>query len=128
MAEPSIRQALAAAMSEAQPTEQLGGGVAPFGLRNSGQAAKGLGYFGRIPTQDGSVATELSSEFEYNGQPVEHPLLVPTLEADEISHLVSGGEPTRGIYDKAQRHAIARILKGESPFAGPADLRMQVSP
>lgn len=120
MADPSIRQALESAILQSQ------GGLAPMGIRHSGQGAKGLGYFGKIPTPDGSFATELSSEFEHDGKTIEHPLLVPTLDAAEINTLVSGGEPTQQIYDKAQRHAIVRILRGESPFAGPSDFRIPV--
>ena len=101
----------------------LGGGLAPFGLRYSGEGAKGLGYFGALANPAGGVSTELSSEFEHNGQTIEHPLLVPTLTRDEIGHLLGGGEPTQAIYDKARAFALQRIGNGFNPFAGPTDLR-----
>lgn len=93
-----------------------GGGLAPYGLRHSGDAPKGKGYFGEIKHASGDVSTELSSEFEYKGKNVEHPLLVPTLTRSEINHLVSGKEPTNDIYDKAEMWAKSRVDSGKSPF------------
>jgi hypothetical protein len=96
-----------------------GSGIAPYGVRHSGQGAKGLGYFGALPGNEG-YSTELSSEF--NG--IEHPLLVPTLTKEQIDHLLGGSEPSEDIYQKAKAHALMRLQKGLSPFAGPNELRL----
>jgi hypothetical protein len=104
----------------------IGGmGLAPYGLRHSGEGAKGLGYFGALPSQDG-FSTEISTDFEQNGKTVEMPLMVPTLNPVELQRLLSGGEPTEDIYEKARSHAAMRMLQGLSPFAGPNDLRWRM--
>ena len=101
-------------------------GLAPYGLRNSGEGAKGKGYLGALPTKEGGVATEISSEFEYKGKNVEHPLLVPTLNKAEIDHLLAGKEPTEAIYSKAQSFAKKRIDEGKGTFAEPTEMRYPV--
>lgn len=103
--------------------------LAPFGLRYSESLfdqpqIKGRGYMGAIPTSEGIPMTELSSSFELDGQVIQHPLIVPTLTAQEIQLLQMGGEPTPEIYNKAQQFALSRIRQGLSPFATPQDLRM----
>jgi hypothetical protein len=103
--------------------------LAPFGLRYSESLQdqpqiKGRGYMGAIPTSEGMPMTELSSSFELDGQVIQHPLIVPTLTAQEIQLLQMGGEPTPDIYSKAQQFALGRIQQGLSPFATPQDLRM----
>ena len=105
-----------------------GQGIAPFGMRYSETlkdvpTQKRFGYFGAIPDEQGNPMTELSSAFELDGHMISHPLLVPTLSADEIALLQSGAEPTQNIYDKAQAWAMNRIQKGQSPFATPQDVR-----
>jgi hypothetical protein len=110
--------------SEANP-------LAPFGLRYSESVydqpqIKGSGYMGAIPTSEGMPMTELSSSFEMDGRVIQHPLIVPTLSAQEIELLRMGGEPTPEIYSKAQQFALGRIQQGLSPFATPQDLRMPV--
>ena len=103
--------------------------LAPYGLRYSESVAdqpqiKGRGYLGTIPTTEVMPMTELSSSFELDGQVIQHPLIVPTLTAQEIQLLQMGGEPTPEIYTKAQQFALDRIRQGMSPFATPQDLRM----
>ena len=103
--------------------------LAPYGLRYSESVAdqpqiKGRGYFGAIPTSEGMPMTELSSSFELDDQVIQHPLIVPTLTAQELQLLQMGGEPTPEIYTKAQQFALDRIRQGLSPFATPQDLRM----
>ena len=99
------------------------GGVAPYGIRHSGKAPKGLGYFGPLSHAGGSTSTELSFDFDTGQGSVDAPLLVPTLSYEEIQHLLSGSKPTREIYEKVQSWAQHRISSGKSPFAGPQDLR-----
>jgi hypothetical protein len=113
------------------PNQQFAQSIAPYGLRYSdvttGQPpveAKGKGFFGEMPTSSGSTMTELSTTFDINGQPVSVPLVVPTLSAEEIDVLVSGQQPTEGIYQKAYAHAMDRMQKGLSPFAESRDLRI----
>jgi len=84
---------------------------------------KGKGYFGEIPVNQGGAMTEFSSAFEQDGKMVSHPLLVPTLNKQEIDLLKMGIEPTPEIYKKAQDYAQQRISAGQSPFATPQELR-----
>ena len=101
-------------------------GLAPFGQRHSGEGVKGKGYFGMLPHVGGSFSSELSSEADINGKNTEHPLIVPTLNAAELQHLLSGNDPTPEIYKKAQDYAAQRIDQGKSPFAQPNELRYPV--
>ena len=84
---------------------------------------KGKGYFGEIPANQGGAMTEFSSAYEQGGKMVSHPLLVPTLNKQEIDLLRMGIEPTPEIYKKAQDYAQQRISAGQSPFASPQELR-----
>jgi len=84
---------------------------------------KGKGYFGEIPTMDGSVMTEYSSAFDYGGKPISYPLIVPTLTADELNLLRLTGEVTPEIDKKAQQFALERLAQGKNPFASPTELR-----
>ena len=115
-----------AALLRAYSSEQT---LAPYGMRHGNEqavnnpfTAKGKGYFGQLPAQDG-VATELSSIFEHEGKQVEHPLIVPTLTAQELQHLTAGNEPTPEIYSKAEQFAMDRLKRGKSPFAQQDELR-----
>ena len=101
-------------------------GFAPFGSRHSGEGVKGKGYFGMLPHAEGGSSSELSSEADINGKNTEHPLIVPTLNAAELKHLLSGNEPTPEIYKKAQDFAAQRIEQGKSPFAQPNELRYPI--
>jgi len=92
--------------------------VAPYGIRHSGEGVKGMGYFGPLQGAEG-VSTEISAEDESG----EFPLLVPTLTAEEVKLLLSGGQPTEAIYRKAAEHARTRRESGKSPFSAPTELR-----
>jgi hypothetical protein len=78
---------------------------------------KGLGYFGELGRPDGRVSTELSIGVNFDGREQEIPSIVPTLNEDEVNHLLSGGQPTESIIAKAVSHARERIRRGQSPFA-----------
>lgn len=78
---------------------------------------KGPGWFGELRRPDGSVSTELSIGVNLGGKEVEIPMLVPTLSASELKHLLSGGEPNPQIVEKAVEFATTRIKAGASPFA-----------
>jgi hypothetical protein len=110
---------LAAALQNFQSEE----GLAPYGIRHSGEGVKG---FGMLPHASGGTSTEISTESDIYGKNTEHPLIVPTLNAGELQHLLAGNQPTDEIYRKAQEHAISRIDKGLSPFAQPNELRYPV--
>jgi len=86
-------------------------------------SVKGKGFFGGIPTQDGSMMTEYSSAFEVGGKTVSYPLVVPTLTADELNLLRSTGQVTPEIEQKAQQYALSRLAEGKNPFASPQELR-----
>lgn len=103
--------------------EAGGQGLAPYGVRHSGEGAKGKGYFGELPHKSGSPATEISAAHPDIG---EYPLIVPTLTREELDHLLSGNPPTEDIYLKAENHAKQRIGKGKHPFAQPDELRYPV--
>jgi len=65
--------------------------------------------------------TELSVESDFEGKPLLFPLVVPTLDPDEIAWLLENEdvEPSKipnNIMDKAYRHAIFRVKQGLSPF------------
>lgn len=96
-------------------------GLAPHGMRHSGEGVKGSGYFGYLPASDG-YATELSAENEGG----EFPLLVPTLSKEEIEHLLAGNSPTDEIFRKAVEHAERRKKEGKSPYADPTGLKHPV--
>jgi hypothetical protein len=113
---------LAAALQNFQSEE----GLAPYGIRHSGEGVKGKGYFGMLPHASGGTSTEISTESDIYGKNTEHPLIVPTLNAGELQHLLAGNQPTDEIYRKAQEHAVSRIDKGLSPFAQPNELRYPV--
>ena len=87
-----------------------------FGKRADG-SPKGLGYFGSLKRPDGGVSTELSVGVEINGKETEIPSLVPTLSRKEIDYLLTGGEPTPQIVDKAQRFAETRLQQGKPVWA-----------
>jgi hypothetical protein len=104
-----------------------GQGLAPYGIRyaeNLSQptTAKRGGYFGNIGTINEPM-TELSSSFDIGGKTVQYPLIVPTLTADELNLLRSGGEPTPEIINKAEKFAISRLSSGKDPFATTQELR-----
>ncbi len=85
---------------------------------------KGKGFFGEIPTKDGSMMTEYSSAFEVGGKTISYPLVVPTLTADELNLLRLTGNVTPDIDKKAQQYALDRIAQGKNPFASPTALKV----
>lgn len=115
-------------------TGRDGQGLAPYGIRyaenlNQPTTAKGRGYLGDVGGYVGdigeprSVMSELSASSEIGGRTVQYPLIVPTLTAQELMLLHSGGQPTPEIYDKAQSWAVSRLAQGQDPFANPVGLR-----
>jgi hypothetical protein len=95
-------------------------GLAPYGLRNSGEGVKGKGYFGLLPVKGEGVASEISMQDDIG----EFPLLVPTLTKKEIDYLLSGNDPTNEIIEKAIDWANQRRGQGLSPFSNPSELRI----
>lgn len=88
-------------------------GLAPYGLRHTSAVPKGSGYFGKLPSKSDGFSTEISSESDIG----EYPLIVPTLTKKELGLLLSDGQPTEQIYQKAESWAQSRKKKGQSPFA-----------
>jgi len=88
-----------------------------YGSRVDG-TQKGEGYLGKIPTKDGRVMTEQSIGVEIDGEEMLIPAIVPTLTEEEISFIADGGDikTRRSIMDKAVRHAMDRLKRGESVF------------
>jgi hypothetical protein len=105
-------------------------GLAPYGLRwtdeISGQPpleAKGQGYFGNIPMPNGESMTEMSTSFDVNGQMIAAPLVVPSLNQNELQALMQNENIPDSIFEKAFEHALQRIASGKNPFAQPDELR-----
>ncbi len=102
---------------EVMVPKQDGMVIPNYGLRENG-TPKGKGWLGELPMQDGSnkVATELSIGVDFDGKETLIPSIVPTLNQEELTHLLSGGEPTPEIINKAVEHARQFISIGKSPF------------
>ena len=86
-----------------------------LGLRADG-TPKGRGFLGVLNRPDGGISTELSVGVEFDGKEIEIPTLIPTLNKEEIAHLLQGKEATEAIMQKAIVHAQERIAQGKSPF------------
>jgi hypothetical protein len=94
-----------------------------FGKRVDG-TPKGTGWLGVLKRPDGGVSSEISVGIDIDGNEVQIPLLVPTLEQDEINFLLSQpnnqldkGHPfMKNIMMKAYKHAIGRMQQKQSPF------------
>lgn len=93
-------------------------------LREDG-APQGPGYFGQLYNEDYPelTSTEIpATVFNVAGQMTMFiPTIVPTLNRQELIHLVDGGAPTFMIVEKAKHHAEQRIRQGRSPFADWSD-------
>lgn len=102
--------------------KQDGQVIPSYGLRTDG-SPKGKGWMGELKMKDGSgrVATELSIGVGIDGKEQLIPSLVPTLDKDELDHLLKGGEVTEQIVHKAIQHAMPLIRSGKSPFYSEAD-------
>ena len=95
-----------------------------YGQRPDG-TKKGLGYFGELKRRDGGVSTEISVGVGINGKEMNIPLIVPSLNKDELAYLLNNNIKSRSfmdkmpktIIDKAYEHAVSRIELGKSPFA-----------
>ena len=92
----------------------------PYGMREDG-TPKGLGFFGKIQNtaNPDKVSTELSFDFDVDGQNILAPLMVPGLTKKELDWLLSGKQPTAEIYNKAQEFALQRLREGKSQWAAP---------
>jgi hypothetical protein len=90
-----------------------------FGLRPDG-SRKGTGFLGIIQRPDGRVSTELSIGVPIDGKEMDIPLLVPSLNQDEIDLLINNDISPRdipqSIVNKAVGHAEKRIKAGKSAF------------
>jgi phospholipid N-methyltransferase len=101
----------------AEPTEE-------FGLRPGG-TPKGKGFLGILRRPGGGVSTEISVGVNIDGQEVQIPSLVPTLDPTEKDYLLSTpASPEmwktpmgQQIMVKAIDHAKKRMAVGKSPFA-----------
>lgn len=82
---------------------------------------QGPGYFGLLYNEDypDMTSTEIpATVFNVHGQmTLLIPTIVPTLNRQELIHLIDGGKPTFMIIEKARHHAEQRLRNGRSPFA-----------
>lgn len=101
------------------PTRPSKERIATYGKRPDG-TPKGAGYFGEIPHpgKPGTVSTELSIDVDFGGKKYLIPLLVPTLNKQEIDAVIAGQEDET-IIKKAVEHAKKRLSNKQSPFAEP---------
>tara|TARA_R110000744_G_scaffold338027_4_gene443229 strand:- start:3069 stop:3422 length:354 start_codon:yes stop_codon:yes gene_type:complete len=95
------------------------------GLRVDG-TPKGMGYFGELSLTGGGVATEYSEGVNLGGKELEIPMLVPTLDKQELYEMINDIIPNNkpapnSVFEKALQHAESRISKGLSPFATEED-------
>jgi len=102
-------------------------GLAPYGVRHSGEGLKGKGYFGEIQSPSGQSVTEYSLYDEDIG---EYPSIVPTLTAEELQDTIrrssQGEQPSAEVIMKARMYAKDRLSEGKSSFASPTELRFPV--
>jgi hypothetical protein len=102
-------------------------GLAPYGVRHSGEGLKGKGYFGEIQSPSGQSVTEYSLYDEDIG---EYPSIVPTLTAEELQDTIrrssQGEHPSVEVIMKARMYAKDRLSDGKSTFSGPTELRFPV--
>ena len=73
---------------------------------------KGSGWLGPISTLNGSVMTEFSTGDEKG----DFPSIVPTLNQDELTQIISNQNITPSAYKKAQDWANQRRSQGLNPF------------
>ena len=93
---------------------------------NADDGRKGYGWLGVLRRLDNpeAVSTEISVGTNINGKDMDIPLIVPTLNRAEVTHLLSTPEDKldfdapimRGILDKATQHAAARAQQGLSAW------------
>ena len=101
-----------------------------YGNRPDG-SKKGSGFFGELKRPGGGVSTEISIGVGINGKEIDVPLIVPTLNKDELNYLLTTDIKSRNfmsnmpksIINKAYDHATMRIEEGKSPFAGPDEIK-----
>jgi hypothetical protein len=89
-----------------------------YGSRRDG-SPKGRGYLGLLKRPDGDNMTEYTVGIEMDGQEIDIPSIVPTLDQSEIDHLLNmsdGDRMPQNIMKKAHEHAMQRIQQGLSPF------------
>jgi hypothetical protein len=94
-----------------------------YGYRPDG-SKKGTGWLGEIDLEDGSVATEYSTQSDavtVDGKRIDFPTLVPTLTPEEVEVLKkaipSKGAIPESIMQKAIQHAKKRISENKPVFA-----------
>lgn len=106
------------------PQQQMLSSLAPnpsWGMRIDGKP-KGNGFFGPLLRPDGDLSSELSFSFDKDGKTINAPLIVPTMDSDQLNHLLNGGDPTPDIFRTAMNHAISRVQAGQSAFAQPGEI------
>jgi hypothetical protein len=98
-------------------------GNADYGNRPDG-SKKGKGWLGGVFLDDGSVATEFSTQSDavtVNGKRIDFPTLVPTLTPEELRTMkqviATNGEIPEGVMQKAIQHARKRLSENKSVFA-----------
>ena len=91
-----------------------------YGLRRDG-TPKGNGYFGALKNANGDTVTEFSVGVNIDGEEIDIPTLVPTLNEEEKQQVLDAsaglGELPDVIVRKAADHAKSRMAAGKSVWA-----------
>jgi hypothetical protein len=95
-----------------------------YGNRPDG-TKKGVGYLGVLARPDGNVSTELTVGVNFDDKEQDIPLIVPTLNKEELKYLLETQEDSpdffkkmpSSIMDKAVDHARSRQKQGKSVYA-----------
>ena len=95
-----------------------------YGLR-ADNTPKGAGFFGELKRPDGNISTEISIGVNINNKETEIPLLVPTLNKNEVDWLLKTDPKSKSFFQelpqsilrKAVNYASYRIKANKSPFA-----------
>jgi hypothetical protein len=98
-----------------------------YGPREDG-TRKGFGYFGPLLGPGGDHVSELSASASVDGRDLLFPLLVPTLNFDQLMNLMNGGGADHATFSKALNHARGRMGQGRSVWAEPGEVYPLPSP
>jgi len=95
--------------------DRIGVELKPDMVREDFTMKSNQGFLGQIKDNQGYTMTEQSIDVEVDGKKVLMPLLVPSLNNEEIAS-IKADKPLDSAYDKAEAYGKQRIKEGKSPF------------
>lgn len=113
---PTIDELLRPGMRKKPVIERLMAPEDPSWYRDDG-SKKGMGFLGMLLNSNNQPMSEYSVGVNIDGKEMDVPSFVPTLNPQEVTHLLNGGEMTDAIVSKAADHARMRIKRGQPIFA-----------